>query len=96
MAIENPLEPVLEIFDFEIGAQNFLPLYEKGDKTEDHLSVFPEYIEINWDREVPETVLQFNCAIQREGENHAFLQFTDEVEFYKFMGAYNSSKNYKD
>jgi hypothetical protein len=91
--IDNPLEPVAEIFNFKIEEQNFLPLFHNGEKTGHNLSIVPEYKKIQRDGKLIE-FMEFNCAIQRDEENHAFVQFNDEVEFYQFMGSYNPKKEY--
>ena len=91
---ENPLENLLSILGFEIGEQNWLPLFHNGKSTEHILSIFPEYSHTA--KMYGEDLLVFNCSIQRDGVNHHFVEFIDEIEFYNFMKTYDTNKNYKE
>lgn len=87
--MENPLNDLMQIFGFELETQHWLDLRYKGDLVKGHsLSIYPEYSSID------RNVLKFNCAIQRNGSNHHFIEFTDEIEFYEFLSNYDPELDY--
>lgn len=82
------MEELANIMGLEHNVQNFIPLFHKGEKTKDTLSVIPE-------QSIAAKQLKFNCAIQKPGDvAQQYIEFYEEEEFFEFMANYNPNKNY--